>query len=471
RARLNTYLTAGAFTLFGESEGAARVPALLFGIGTMALVYAVGLALFGPVAGVVALALVALSADAVDVSRFARLYSPLTFFALLAAFATYRAVEGRGEGPRPTAARGRWLALAAAAGLLATHLHPIALALGPSLLAYATLRFAALAVGGRRTTARPYAWLGLALAVAAAVALLLPSVRGRLAEAALTPLPWYEPKPGDAWTYHADLAARYTWLWFLVWPASVLAALAWPRAGLFVACAFWVPFVVLSVVVATKQPRYAVHLLPLAWLLLGAAAEVLWPRVRAVVLAQGLRLVPDRLKGATWLPPVLLAAVLALALAPVLRTTPAVADALRRHTKTTGRFTTGHYQEWRDLAAQLGPRLPADARIVSTTWHAPIYYLHRPTNHLLPAFRERGEGDWETPTRDPRPQVQTAEDLDRLLATGRAIWVITRRSSWERPGYLDAGFTRAVETRCRRQALPAHSSFAAFDCGRRAGGD
>ncbi|HEX7128399.1 MAG TPA: glycosyltransferase family 39 protein, partial [Thermodesulfobacteriota bacterium] len=179
RARLNTYLTAGAFALLGESEGAARVPALLFGVGTMALAYAVGLALFGPVAGVVALTLVALSADAVDVSRFARLYSPLTFFSLLAAFATYRAVEGRDEGPRPTAARGRWLALAAAAGLLATHLHPIALALGPAVLAYATLRSAALAVGGRRAAARPYAWLALALAVAAAAALLLPAVRGR----------------------------------------------------------------------------------------------------------------------------------------------------------------------------------------------------------------------------------------------------------------------------------------------------
>ncbi|HEX7125149.1 MAG TPA: hypothetical protein VF406_05140, partial [Thermodesulfobacteriota bacterium] len=280
----------------------------------------------------------------------------------------------------------------------------------------------------------------------------------------------YQPRPGDAWTYHADLATRYDWLWFLVWPASVVAALARPRAGLFVACAFWVPFAALSVVVATKQPRYAVHLLPFAWLLLGTAAEVAWPRVRAVVLAQGRRLVPDRLEAAAWLPPALLAAVLALALAPPLWATPAVVDALRRHTETTGRFTTGHYQEWRDLAARLEPRLPADARIVSTTWHAPIYYLHRPTNHLLPAFRERGEGDWETPERDPRPQVQTAEDLDRLLATGHAIWVITRRSSWERPGYLDAGFKRAVEARCLRRALPQRSSFVAFDCGRRPDG-
>ncbi len=470
RARVNIYLTAGAFALLGQSEGAARVPALLFGVATMGLVYTIGRVLFGPVAGVVALALVALSPDAVDTSRFARLYSPLTFFSLLAAFASYRAVEGRDEGPRLTAGRGWWLALAAVAGLLAAHLHPIALALGPAVLAYATFRSLALAAGGRIAGARPYGWLALALAAAAAAALLLPAMRGKLAEAALTPLPWYEPRPGDAWTYHSDLSTRYAWLWFLVWPATAVAALAQPRAGLFVACAFWLPFGALSVVVATKQPRYAVHLLPLAWLLLGAAAEAVWPRVRAAILAQGVRLLPGRGRAPTWLPTALLAAVLAVALGPVLRMTPAVVDAARRHTETTGDFTTGRYQEWRDLAARLAPRLPADARIVSTTWHAPIYYLRRPTNHLLPAFRERGKGDWETPERDPDRQVQTARDLERLLGTGRAIWVLSRRSSWERPGYLDEGLRRFVEARCRREPLPARSTFAAFDCGRRSAG-
>lgn len=471
RARLNTYLTAGAFALLGESEAAARVPPLLLGLATMVVVYAAGRRLFGAVAGAVALGLVALSPHAVDVSRFARLYSGLTLATLVAAFALYRVLEGREAGPRVEVARVGWLALAAGAGLVAAHLHPIALALGPSVLAYAALRAGALGLAGRGEEARRYGLVALGLAAVAAALMALPAVREGVIEAALTPLPWYEPAPDDGWTYHAHLAGKYAWLWFLVWPATIVASLAYPRAGLFTASALWVPFVLLSAVVATKHPRYAVHLLPFAWLLLGAAAGAAWPRVRAALLEVAAARLPVRLRDRPAAGAAFVGLVLVIVLAPVVRASPSVVEAVRRHTETTGHFTTGRYQEWRELAARLGPRLAPDARIVSTTWHAPIYYLHRPTNHLLPAFRQRGEGDWETPERTAEGQVQTAADLERLLARGQPLWVLARRSGWEREGYLDEGLTRLVETRCRRERLPAGASVVAFDCGRARAGD
>ncbi len=467
RARLNVYLTAGAFRLFGESEAAARIPPLFFGIATMGLAYAAGRLLFGRVAALVALAVVAISPDAVDVSRFVRLYSPLAFFTLLAALAAYRALEGRDEGFRVSPARAGWLLLAGVSALVAAHLHPIALALGPSILAYAAIRAGALGLGRKGAEARRYACLAAALALLGGTALLVPAVRGHVADAVSTPLPWYRPAPGDGWTYHAHLTAGYAWLWFLVWPATAVAVLARPRPGLFVACAFWVPFLVLSALVATKQPRYAVHVLPFAWLLLGGAAEAIWPRARAAILARTERFLPPRFRSDARVHAIVPAAVVAVALLPLVRLTPAAIEAVRRHTETTGRFTTGHYQEWRDLAARLSPRLPPDARIVSTTWHAPIYYLHRSTNHLLPAFRRRGEGDWETPDRSAAGQVQTADDLARLLEQGRPIWVLSRRTSWDRDDYLDERLKRTVERECRREALPPQATFAAFDCGPR----
>ncbi|HWP34062.1 MAG TPA: glycosyltransferase family 39 protein, partial [Thermodesulfobacteriota bacterium] len=93
RGRLVTLLTALAFALLGEGEAQARLPSLLFGTATLALVYAAGRWLFGPAAGLTALALLAFSPHALDADRFARVYSPLAFFALVAALATFRALE------------------------------------------------------------------------------------------------------------------------------------------------------------------------------------------------------------------------------------------------------------------------------------------------------------------------------------------------------------------------------------------
>jgi 4-amino-4-deoxy-L-arabinose transferase-like glycosyltransferase len=462
RARLTTYMTIGAFALVGEGEAAARLPALVFGVATMALTYAVGRSLAGPLAGLVALALIAVSPHAVDVSRFARLYSQLTFFSLLAVFAAFRALDALEAGPLLTRRRVGWALVAGAATLLAAHFHPVALALGPAVLLYAALRATLLAAGRDWAGAARHAALAAALALAAAAALATPALRDRVVDVALTPLPWYRPMPGDAWTYHAHLADRYLWLWFLVWPASVVFALAWQRAGLFLACAFWVPFLIVSALVATKQSRYVMHLLPLAWLILGGSAEVVWPATRAALLAAVARTVPA---SPGWLRSLLGASVLFVALAPLLRVTPSIREALGRPFQTTGSFTTGSYQEWRELARRLGPKLPPDAVIVSTTWHAPIYYLNRPTRHMLPAFRHLGQADWETPVRDGSRQVQRAEHLTTVRASGLPVWVVLRRSSWEREGYLDDGLKRLVQTDCRREPLPGDSTFVAFDCG------
>jgi hypothetical protein len=93
RASLVTVLTAAAFALFGTGEAQARLPALAAGVLLLPVVYLIGRWLFGPVAALVALALTALSPDLIDVSRFARLYSPLALAYLVAAGAGFVAIE------------------------------------------------------------------------------------------------------------------------------------------------------------------------------------------------------------------------------------------------------------------------------------------------------------------------------------------------------------------------------------------
>ncbi len=456
RARLMTLLTAGAFALFGEGEAQARLPALAFGTLTLALTYVTGRVLFGPTAGLVALLLLALSPDAIDVDRFARVYSPLTFFVLLAALAAFRALERAGaDGPWPRADRRGshgWLALAMAAGLTAFHFHSVALALLLVVQAYAAALAVGLLLGARYRPAARYGAIALGLLLLEALAAASPGLRARVVETALTPLPWYDPEPGEAGNYHYHLATRYVWLWYLSWPATLLLVLARPRAGLFVALAFWLPFVLMSGVVVNKQPRYIAHLLPCAWLLLGGAADVLWPAAHAALLARLNPLLP------AWVPRrAAVVGVLLLAAAPVVRLTPSVMAALRRPWQTTGAFTTSDFYDWRGLARLLGPRLEPEACVVSSIPLAAPYYLGRPGYLLVETFYRRGEEEG---------LVQRPADFAALRARGAPVWVIAEAWRWAKPGQLDAGLKQVVTQECRSVAIPPALAFVVFACAR-----
>jgi 4-amino-4-deoxy-L-arabinose transferase-like glycosyltransferase len=101
-----------AFTAFGESEGAARLPSVLFGLATLALVWLFARRAFGLRAA--ALSVVALVTMPIFVvyARLVIFDVPLTFFVIAAIFAGYIAEEHEGW------ARRRWyLASAAAVGL------------------------------------------------------------------------------------------------------------------------------------------------------------------------------------------------------------------------------------------------------------------------------------------------------------------------------------------------------------------
>ena len=447
RGALVSLLTAGAFALFGEHEWAARVPALLFGAASLVLIYAAGRTLFGPIAGVAAVWLLALSPEAVDADRYARMYSPLTAFGLLAALAAYRALEGGGR---------RWAAVAVAAAAVAVHLHPGALGLVVAVGAYAAACCLAAALRGERQPRRHLA-LVLVLLAAAAASALTPPVRSLVHGAVSTPLPWYRPAPDDALTYHRHLAATYGWLWPLLWPATFVALIARPKPGLFTALAFWLQFVILSVAVATKHVRYVIPILPFAWLVLGGAAQSLWPPAREALQARMRAWVPGRLAGAAS------AVVILLVLAPLVRLMPSVPAAASRPWRTEGAFATGRFDDWRGLARELRPRLDPRALLVTRVQLAARYYLGRPAYHLLSAHARRGGSDWEQPDRTDHGQVQHAGDLARLRRLGAPVWLVVEAWRWRQPGYLDEGLEAAAARDCRR--VPVGSvAFVVFAC-------
>jgi hypothetical protein len=457
RGRFATLLVVAAFALFGESEASARLPAVLFGALTMGLVYASGRFLFGPAAGLVALALQALSPDAIDADRFARLYSPLTFLHLLAGLSAFRALEGQGdEGPRLSRARLGWLALGLAAGGLAVEQHAVALGLFAVVQLYVTVMALGLLVARRRRDAAGYGLVAVAMLLTEGLALAHDGLRGRIFGTALTALPWYRPAADEALLYHQHLVAQYGWLWYLAWPATVVAVLARARAGLFVAAAFWLPLVVMSGVVATKHPRYVIHLLPFAWLLLGGAAGALWPAARDALLARLDRTLPPRVprRAAALL-------VLLVTLLPLARFSPSAVAALRRPAETVGtHFTTNYFQDWRGLARALEGRLEPDARVVAGVPLAARYYLRRTPYRLMSPYRR----DAETAGRLEEGRVQHAAQLAALRAGGAPVWVVVERWRWDEPERVDAELKQMLLRDCGAVTLPATLDFRVFAC-------
>src|SRR5581483_10662664 len=149
---------------------------------------------------------------AIDIDRFARLYSPLAFFVLLGALAAFVALEGDGGedsgpvaparrqllGDPAVARRAGWLAVATAAGLAALHLHPVAFGLVAVVQAYAAIMAGGLLLQARYRPAAGYAGVALViLAVEGLAAAAAPGLRAGLVDAALIPLSWYRPTPGD----------------------------------------------------------------------------------------------------------------------------------------------------------------------------------------------------------------------------------------------------------------------------------
>ena len=69
-------------SLFGTSEWWVRLPSVLFGVGTIALMYSIGKKLFDTQTGLLAAALLSLSSYHIAYSQEARMYAMLAFFSL-----------------------------------------------------------------------------------------------------------------------------------------------------------------------------------------------------------------------------------------------------------------------------------------------------------------------------------------------------------------------------------------------------
>ncbi len=111
RGLLNTYVEALFFSLFGNSYTVGRAASLLFGLGSIAVVFAIGRREWNVRVGLLAAAGLTVLPEAIVWSGRARFYSQLQFFALLATWAAFAAVTTKDERRRARLALGLCRAL------------------------------------------------------------------------------------------------------------------------------------------------------------------------------------------------------------------------------------------------------------------------------------------------------------------------------------------------------------------------
>jgi len=161
------WVTAAAMKIFGANEFAARAPAALFSTGQVAVTEALGEAMFGPIAGVMAAVALALSPLFFGFARFATPDPALAFFftAALASFymaakSGYMSAESGTAEPgsfRRRGGRNGMILAAALLGLGTLAKGPVALALGGA------VALVWLIIEGRAREALTIPWLWCAI--------------------------------------------------------------------------------------------------------------------------------------------------------------------------------------------------------------------------------------------------------------------------------------------------------------------
>jgi mannosyltransferase len=272
--------------VLGDSPVSLRLPSALAGIATVALVIALGTALFGRRAGLVAGALTALSPYQIEYAQDARAYALFVALATAQLLAWFRYAATH---------RRVWLIAFGACGVASTYAHHLGLLCQAALFAIAV----ATAAGDRLASHPPSSHRALGrrqvLALAATFAAIglsylpqLPSLLGFLRSGVAEPLVLLSPTP----RFLHELAGRWgagrgaaAWLYALCFAAGVLAGI---RAGRPSPSLLWwivCPIAVFSLVPFSKffDARYLMAAQPAFLLLVAHGAVTLFDVARAAL--------------------------------------------------------------------------------------------------------------------------------------------------------------------------------------------
>ena len=397
RAPLLTYALMASFKLFGVSEFSTRLPSALAGVLTIPLVFVVGRRFFGERAGLIAAVFLTFAPFAIGWSRACRMYALFQLLFLAGMFFFYLGFEAErkaasGSGGSGVFARLRawfdeqgvsvpWLLLGGLFLLLSytTHQNAGLFLLSFVLYLFVGAAYVAVKEGSRALWPSKY-FVALALIVGMGLLalLLLPQARAFVASAQV-----YQPK----WAEVASAQNRWRLLsFFSGWqqfPINVLFVLGAVQAlrrfhkpGVYALLTFLVPVLMFSFVFQYRKNDYVFHVLPLFYLLAAAPLENVVTRVWQ--RGRNWRGWPGRLlRGPVG---VWAATALVLVWFPL---TPTLRFGQKIPRLGDGYFNGAvYFNEWKEAAAWLRPRLSEEDTLISTLPQTVQYYLGRAEYNL-----------------------------------------------------------------------------------------
>ncbi len=463
RGLLYTYLVAGSFAGFGESLIAARLPALLAGVGLVVAVFLCVRAIGGRLAGWTAGLLVCFDPTMLRLSQFGRFYSLQGLLFWVGSWQIYRMVAS--EVP---ARRTLWRIGGALAALGLAFSLQITTAAGLAGLALWVVLAAGPGVVGRIAAHPRRGWIAAGL-LAAVLGLAWVAVQAGLPERVIARYLY-----ADLWAmehrwnfrfYHWGLLLDYPTLWTL-FPFALLVVAKWrPAAAGWAAGVFGTAFLLHSFA-AWKEFRYFSYAMPFFFAVSGLAVARVVPWLHTT-----LRDLLTTLAGARVPRPVLSAATVALLVGGGLFTIAgngAASSTARSLLRSADREGTTAAGRWGDAAPVLAPYADSAAVVVSSVDLNALYYLGRYDVGLHRSDLGDNPEFWISPGLR-RPIISEAASLQRLMECYPSGLVVVENSNWRQPWGVPPATADYLEAHAEALELPPEWRLLAFRWGHEVG--
>lgn len=276
RALPHVIVVAGFLSWFGDTETAARLPSVFFGIFSIGLVFLTGLALGKKTEGMIAAIFMTFNMWFIIISREARMYSMFQSLLLLSILFFVAAYMDETFGKkRSLALRGISGVLGIGSFFLAYQTHKLALTILPGIATFIII-LTLVAKSFQRTTSSRW-WINkhsISLLISLIIAIALYFVAGVKISSAFPQAPGHLAK-FDYLFYIRYLLTDFPIISTLAVIGMISLLSSRRESDVFLLTGFVVPMIGMSFV-AEKLPRYIYHLQPFLLILAGCGVVYVW---------------------------------------------------------------------------------------------------------------------------------------------------------------------------------------------------
>jgi len=461
RAALFTKFIGVLFTLFGDSLIVARLPALIFGVLWVLLLYIWVDRHAGRLAAWVAALLLCLAPHAIELSLYSRMYTIQGFAFLLGSMIAFAIATH----DYPIVKKLFLLGSAIACFGLAVHMHEVTLV---GLIALIVALAVDYSVQHRQIFTNKKFLFGIILLllflIAAATVLLYQYWEAFNPYWQKFVTPAFANRDSDIRFYHKLLISSYPVLWLLMPLAAIIAIYFKPRIGLFCVTMFVIIFLMHSIA-GRKAERYIYYGMPFLFTIWGIALAAVAPHLNRLLtdVSHSLRTNYMSIGKTRHFDLIFKGALTFVIVIFIISGSGAFLRTINLLQGESYYFGT-KLSNWEKAAPTLKPLVEDAPVVVTTNFPKTLYYFGRFDVAFSPVivtdvlFGKEGGLDRRT----GRPTISTTESLQQLFDKYPHGIFVGEKSEWRSRFRMTDEGADFLEAHARRVDLPAASRIVAF---------